>query len=185
MQKLGSEAMHGLERSLLEHVVSNAQPGNPESATWHRTSWLFSLCVSLRGSLHCAEVIAAMDAFWNKTFQAQGAGRGESPCLSMVARSPGAEKWNVRGQKIEEKVLEKVQLKATAHLRTPPELCSALPLLEFRVIEAGSPHPVRCLEMGTYCSLENRMKTAAMSRDRACMKLSRHGRSQVATAPCE
>ncbi|CAE7882639.1 ilvE [Symbiodinium microadriaticum] len=86
VQKMGSEAMHGLERSLLEHVVSTAQPGNPDS------------------------VIAAMDAFWNKTFQAQG-----------------AQKWNVRGQKIEEKVQESVQLKA------------------------GSSHPVRCLEMGTYC----------------------------------
>jgi len=86
VQKMGSEAMHGLERSLLEHVVSTAQPGNPDS------------------------VIAAMDAFWNKTFQAQG-----------------AQKWNVRGQKIEEKVQESVQLKA------------------------GSAHPVRCLEMGTYC----------------------------------
>lgn len=62
----------------------------------------------LLGALGC-EVIAAMDAFWNKTFQAQG-----------------AEKWNVRGLKIEDAVREKVNGKAS-----------------------GS--PVRCLEMGTYC----------------------------------
>ncbi|CAJ1442703.1 unnamed protein product [Effrenium voratum] len=86
VQKMGSEAMHGLERLLLEHVVGNAEPGNPDS------------------------VLAAMDAFWNKTFQAQG-----------------AEKWNVRGLKIEELVREKVHKKA------------------------GSGEPVRCLEMGTYC----------------------------------
>ena len=48
VQRMGSQAMHGLERLLLEHVVANAEPQNPDS------------------------VIAAMDAFWNKTFQAQG-----------------------------------------------------------------------------------------------------------------
>lgn len=48
VQRMGSQAMHGLERLLLEHVVANAEPGNPDS------------------------VLAAMDAFWNKTFQAQG-----------------------------------------------------------------------------------------------------------------
>ncbi|CAK9011808.1 unnamed protein product [Durusdinium trenchii] len=86
VQRMGSQAMHGLERLLLEHVVANAEPGNPDS------------------------VLAAMDAFWNKTFQAQG-----------------AEKWNVRGLKIEEAVRDKVQAKAS------------------------SGAPVRCLEMGTYC----------------------------------
>jgi len=86
VQRMGSQAMHGLERLLLEHVVANAEPGNPDS------------------------VLAAMDAFWNKTFQAQG-----------------AEKWNVRGLKIEEAVREKVQAKE------------------------GKNTPVRCLEMGTYC----------------------------------
>jgi len=86
VQKLGAEALHGLERSLLEHVVQNAEPGNPDS------------------------VLTAMDAFWNKIFQQQG-----------------ADKWNVRGQVIEDKVLEKVNAKASS----------------------GS--VVRCLEMGTYC----------------------------------
>lgn len=86
VQKLGSEGLHGLERALLEHVVKTAEPGSPES------------------------VLAAMDSFWNKTFQQQGADR-----------------WNVRGQTIEDKVREKVQEKA----------------------KAGE--PMRCLELGTYC----------------------------------
>jgi len=72
VQKLGAEAMHGVERSLLRHVVATAEPGNPES------------------------VINAMDAFWNKTFQQQGA----------------AEKWNVRGTTMEDLVREKVDAKA-------------------------------------------------------------------------
>lgn len=86
VQKLGAEALHGLERSLLEHVVQTAEPGNPDS------------------------VLNAMDAFWNKIFQQQG-----------------AEKWNVRGQNIEERLLEKINAKA------------------------ASGGTVRCLEMGTYC----------------------------------
>merc|ERR1719428_294276 len=51
-----------------------------------------------------------MDAFWNKTFAKQG-----------------ADKWNVRGQAIEDKVTEAVRAKA------------------------ATDKPVRCLEMGTYC----------------------------------
>ena len=31
VQRMGSQEMHGLERSLLEHVVQNAEPGNPDS----------------------------------------------------------------------------------------------------------------------------------------------------------
>lgn len=31
VQRMGSQAMHGLERLLLEHVVANAEPGNPDS----------------------------------------------------------------------------------------------------------------------------------------------------------
>jgi len=86
VQKLGSDALQGLERHLLEHVVQNAEPGNPES------------------------VLIAMDQFWNKIFQQQG-----------------ANKWNVRGQIIEEKVRSKVKAKQ------------------------NTDKPVRCLEMGTYC----------------------------------
>merc|ERR1712151_1073858 len=48
VQSLGSEALHGLERFLLTHVVQNAEPGNPES------------------------VLQAMDGFWNSHFQKQG-----------------------------------------------------------------------------------------------------------------
>jgi catechol O-methyltransferase len=87
VQKLGSESLHGFERQLLEYVVQNAKPGNPES------------------------VIAAMDEFWSKSLGKEGSG-----------------KWNVRGQAIEDKLLEKVAEKTKAY-----EL------------------PVRCLEMGTYC----------------------------------
>eukprot|EP00928_Gymnodinium_smaydae_P042753 TRINITY_DN28755_c0_g1_i2.p1 TRINITY_DN28755_c0_g1~~TRINITY_DN28755_c0_g1_i2.p1 ORF type:complete len:663 (+),score=106.88 TRINITY_DN28755_c0_g1_i2:33-1991(+) len=86
VQTLGAEALHGHERRLLEYVVQNAEPGNPES------------------------VINAMDAFWNKTFQREG-----------------ADKWNVRGQIIEEKVKGKVHEKSQSN------------------------SPVRCLELGTYC----------------------------------
>lgn len=86
VQKLGSDALQGLERHLLEHVVQNAEPGNPES------------------------VLVAMDQFWNKTFRQQG-----------------ANKWNVRGQIIEDKVRQKVKAK----------------------LDTGK--PVRCLELGTYC----------------------------------
>lgn len=86
IQKLGSDALQGMERHLLDHVVQNAEPGNPES------------------------VLVAMDAFWNKAFQQEG-----------------ANKWNVRGQTIEDKVREKVKAKA------------------------GTNVPVRCLELGTYC----------------------------------
>jgi len=67
VQKVGSEAMAGLERSLLEYVVQHAEPQNPDSA------------------------LEAMDKFWNKVFQKQG-----------------ADQWNVRGQTIEEKVKAKV-----------------------------------------------------------------------------
>jgi len=88
IQKFGSEALHGHERHLLEHVVKFAEPGNPES------------------------VLAAMDAFWAKAFARQG-----------------AEKWDVRGQLIEEKVRATVQEK-------------------YRRV---GPKPVRCLELGTYC----------------------------------
>ena len=31
---MGSQAMHGLERLLLEHVVASAEPGNPDSVSW-------------------------------------------------------------------------------------------------------------------------------------------------------
>lgn len=86
LQRVGSEALHGRERHLLEYVVKYAEPGNPES------------------------VLSAMDAFWNKTFEQKG-----------------AEKWDVRGQIIEEKVREKV------------------------IEKARLKQPVRCLEMGTYC----------------------------------
>lgn len=34
VQRMGSQAMHGLERLLLEHVVANAEPGNPDSVPW-------------------------------------------------------------------------------------------------------------------------------------------------------
>lgn len=34
VQRMGNQAMHGLERLLLEHVVANAEPRNPDSATW-------------------------------------------------------------------------------------------------------------------------------------------------------
>jgi len=86
VQRLGSEGLHGMERALLEHVVKTAEAGNPDT------------------------VLAAMDAFWNKTFQQQGADR-----------------WNVRGQTIEDKVREKAQEKE----------------------KKGE--PMRCLELGTYC----------------------------------
>ena len=33
VQRMGSQAMHGLERLLLEHVVANAEPGNPDSVS--------------------------------------------------------------------------------------------------------------------------------------------------------
>jgi branched-chain amino acid aminotransferase len=60
-------------------------------------------------------VLKAMDAFWNSKFGKQG-----------------AEQWNIRGQSIEDKVIETVDAKAksgkNAYQRT-----------------------VRCLEMGTYC----------------------------------
>merc|ERR1740127_305500 len=69
IQELGSEALKGLERYLLEYVVAKAEPGNPQS------------------------VLDAMDAFWNKTF----------------GKTEATEKWNVRGQKIEEMVTEIVQ----------------------------------------------------------------------------
>jgi branched-chain amino acid aminotransferase len=87
VQKLGSETLHGYERSLLEYVVQHSKPGNPDS------------------------VLSAMDAFWGKT-----------------SDKAGTEKWNVRGQTIEDKVQQKVVEKTQAQ-----EL------------------PVRCLEMGTYC----------------------------------
>jgi len=48
IQALGSEAMHGLERRLLEHVVNKAEPGNVDS------------------------VLAAMDSFWGQIFERQG-----------------------------------------------------------------------------------------------------------------
>merc|ERR1712048_135470 len=49
VQELGAEALHGLERFLLSHVVETAEAGNPES------------------------VLSAMDDFWNSHFQKQGA----------------------------------------------------------------------------------------------------------------
>eukprot|EP00933_Yihiella_yeosuensis_P035288 TRINITY_DN28810_c0_g1_i1.p1 TRINITY_DN28810_c0_g1~~TRINITY_DN28810_c0_g1_i1.p1 ORF type:complete len:644 (+),score=142.22 TRINITY_DN28810_c0_g1_i1:67-1998(+) len=73
VQRLGSEKLHGHERHLLEHVVKYAEPGNPDS------------------------VLQAMDAFWNKTFEKQG-----------------AEQWNVRGQVIEDQVRDKVAAKVGA-----------------------------------------------------------------------
>merc|ERR1740127_234667 len=85
IQELGSEALKGLERYLLEYVVAKAEPGNPQS------------------------VLDAMDAFWNKTFE----------------KTEVAEKWNVRGKKIEEMVQEIVESKTAAN----------------------SKRPVRCLEM--------------------------------------
>jgi catechol O-methyltransferase len=88
IQLLGSEALNGLERNLLNHIIDKAEPGNPES------------------------VLKAMDVFWNQTFEKQG-----------------ADKWNVRGQAIDKKLLDKVAEKT----RTNPM------------------RPVRCLEMGTYC----------------------------------
>jgi branched-chain amino acid aminotransferase len=73
VQKLGAEALYGHERLLLEYVVKHAEPGN------------------------VASVLAAMDAFWNKTFQQRQAD----------------EQWNVRGQLIEQKVQEKVREKTS------------------------------------------------------------------------
>ena len=72
------------------------------------------------------EVLAAMDAFWNKTFQAQGwccvmqISTGWPPII-LHEWNPkwGAEKWNVRGLKIEEAVREKVQAKETDFLLEP------------------------------------------------------------------
>lgn len=75
IKRLGSETLHGHERQLLEHVVQHAEPGNPDS------------------------VLAAMDAFWSKTFETEGTAR-----------------WDVRGHKMEEKVRDKVREKATAGL---------------------------------------------------------------------
>eukprot|EP01052_Picozoa_sp_SAG31_P018971 SAG31_NODE_1365_length_8621_cov_61.731049_7_plen_446_part_00 len=88
VRKLGSEALHGHERHLLEYVVDNAEPGNPES------------------------VLAAMDAFWDKMV----------PLEDSISQ-----KWEVRGQNIEQKVREKVS----------------------EVIQGDQ--PMRCLELGTYC----------------------------------
>jgi catechol O-methyltransferase len=70
--------LKGLERYLLEYVVAKAEPGNPES------------------------VLAAMDAFWNKTFQSQN-----------------SEQWNIRGQKIEEMVKDIVEKKTQANSKRP------------------------------------------------------------------
>lgn len=88
IHELGSNALQGLERHLLEYVVTHARPGEPESAS------------------------KAMDEFWNKTFQREA-----------------SDKWNVRGQVIEEKLREKVAEKTMRNHR----------------------RPVRCLELGTYC----------------------------------
>jgi branched-chain amino acid aminotransferase len=48
IQKLGREALHGSERTLLKYVVKHAEPGNPNS------------------------VLKVMDDFWNGTFHSEG-----------------------------------------------------------------------------------------------------------------
>jgi predicted O-methyltransferase YrrM len=83
VQRVGSDTLMGHERNLLEFIVNNARPGDPDS------------------------VIAAMDAFWNNI-------------------TGFSEKWNLRGRQLEEKVIAKVH-------------------------ESVETHPMKCLELGTYC----------------------------------
>jgi len=73
VQRLGSEMLHGHERRLLEYVVQHGEAGNPDS------------------------VLKAMDSFWNKASQ-----------------NEGAAKWNIRTHIMEEQVQEKVRLAADA-----------------------------------------------------------------------